>query len=1166
MKKFHRFVATLLTIQLFLSAALPYGARAADPVPVSKLGATGTGVDLGYLLRQSRVDYDNPVEMNTDGEILDGGVGVETPLDKFRITAEAVVIRGGHELFYHYDKAGRVFSIHKIKKRTNKGFLVSQSHIIHDVDMVSGAINDGNFLHIATKEGLRTVLIPSILADFGVAPIFVPITIPAIPGNPITEISYRNYGTPIDDLADDITEFKADLDVFVKRHSEDQGAVLAERIPYSDIVRHFAYQSAIYLQVLQIANPGELDNLAPVHKIFNRFSERYAESSSAIEQDLFGADPGQGLVAHALSHPSVMEGLRQASLASKAKSFYQRLLGGVVNGQDGFDRAASAPNQTVYLKGRAGARSDYETRNELVLAAREEAKAANKPAPSWRSILADHMEKATTGKLKAMQAEAALKKDQDELCKDLQEALLQHATPLRKYGLITALAAAGLGLIGYHYGVDNSVGPHLLNFIVAAADGAGRVPLVGGILGDVTSPMVKSLPKLAEDGVFWKWVAGTSMMASLYWVSMWATKAISFRSKENRTTYQRFFGFFTAFYGLVSYPLREIFLARIFRQKNLYKGVDNNVPALTPGLWNSPLASNTQIKNRGEQLAANITDAEHQKTEALVVAAMIVSANREKSDDQHIDVVTLIEGALHEVDSVAKARVLLSAMSTPGFDQLTQVVTGILERMGDRGLEKKLDPAAVDEFTMIINDVASKIDSAVAVKTPYQPSLRERLTARVKAAGRKMSPFFSSWVMGMQSMKVFRRYFENRGIDEKPADIAGHMFMHDYPTSTLLCAAADVGGFVSIAEMGGADASRALVMGSQQLVQYGAFSSIGPDGLDAIKGALPITQGPLASAVTAQRRAKTLGGDADLPLRKQSVSEAAVGIWQGFTDPSETRISAAHLTYIKNNFTGLKPRFLIDFIFRLPGMFYKAAQMKLAISPLFLTGTAAAFSLNFFNVKMFYMWGAAGLAVGYAVVWPFIQLFMSYYKNIAASNGKFLDQVQATLDDAIRGGDASAMRDAIDMLQALYVFGSTPIPETFQKPSSEFTEAEAADFLAYSNAKMPVAVLDSSKLTFILNIAIGAFVSASLATAAGLELFNMEHLDPTGALWAIVKFGVPTIVGLNLIKVPEAAFAKWVNKLRLAKAEAKVDGFKVNGQASRPVMAALCERLANEHN
>lgn len=1171
MKKFQRFVATLLTIQFFLSAAMPYGAHAADPVPAPSPAAPApkSEVDLGYLFRQSRVDYDEPVEISFDGEILEGPAGVETPLDKFRINAEGVVIRGGHELFYHYDAATRIFEFHKVKKRTARGYLISHSHIIHDVDMVSAPLTDGNFLHIATKEGLRSILIPTVIADFGIAPIFVPITSPAIPGKPIVEISYRNYGTLVDDLDESVTEFKADLDVFVKRHSQDESVVLAERLPYSDLVRNFAFQSAIYLQVLQVANPGEMDELAPVQRIFLRYTQRFQKSSLAIERDLFGENPGQGLVAHALSHPDLMSAFRQASLSSRAKKFYLKLFNGVKDGNDGFDRAASASNETVYLQGRDGAPSDYAVRNQVVLDARADAQKRGVPAGTWRSILAAHSEKVAQEKLIAMRAQASLDADQQKLHQDLQEALVQHGTPKRKYGLIAALTA-GLGAIGYHYGVDNSFGPQLLSLVVAMADGASKVPLIGGFLGDVTAPMVKSLPALAGDSVFWKWTTGTILMGSLYWVSMWVTQLASMRSKENKTTYQRFFTFFTAFYGLVSYPLRKVILGAAFRQKNLYPGVDNGVPALTPDLWNSPFASNADIEDKAKGVAAKITDTERRSTEAMIIAAMIVSAKRESSE-QPIDVVTLIQGALGHVDSEEKASTLLSAMSSPGFDQLTKVVAGILERTGDRGLQGKLDTSAVDDFTLVMENVASNIDAAVAVKEVHQATWRERLAARVRGVGRKMSPFFASWVMGVASLKVYRRYFENRGIEEKPADIAGHMFKHDFPSSTGLCAAADVSGFAAIMDfflsggkVGGGEMARALVMGSQQLVQYGAFSSIGPDGLDAIGADLPATQESLIATITKMRKAQK--DKAALPAREQSMTEAAAGIWEGFTNPGETRVTSSHLNYIRNNFTGLKPRFLIDFAFRLPGMFFKAAQMKLVVSPLFLTGTAAAFSLNFFNVKFFYMWGAAGLAVGYAVVWPFIQLFMSYFKNIAASNGKFLEQVQSTLDNAIREGNVEATRDAIDVLQSLYVFGSTPLPESFQKVSEEFSEADAADFLAYSQAKMPVPVLGSDKLVFLLNIAIGAVVSASLATAAGLELFNMEHLDPLGALWAIVKFGVPTIVGLNLLNVPERGFAKWVQKLRAANESATVDGFKVEGTASRSAMAALCEKLANQHN
>jgi hypothetical protein len=619
------------------------------------------------------------------------------------------------------------------------------------------------------------------------------------------------------------------------------------------------------------------------------------------------------------------------------------------------------------------------------------------------------------------------------------------------------------------------------------------------VLGQVTDPIFKSLDFYSDPPSRWA-IMRLAFGAALVWtmnpVSYGIAKMVSVVRGRGWSGVEAFFNYGTRAYGFLNYPLQKI-VWEFLRQKNLYKAlIGSNVdPFRHPKAFNFPFAEKKTIEARASQLNDELNSEAAVKGRASLLAAAIVS-EMTHANGHPIDIATLLLATPGEQIGTFEYLMRDVRESKRWSDLTFRIYTGLVA-IGDTG--GRIDPSQLSGYISLYKKTAEELRGNQGENV--QGRLRDLYRISKNMMSREILPFL---LFGKQLYLVSQRYMR-AGVHPQTAEIAKHMYNEDYRTSTYIYAATDPLKFADIA-IGEIGAPEVITNQLSQVFIYGVQGAIDPpDPAEGMRNPFPAASDKIS----------------EKGHKQQTVGEGLKDLLRKAFDPNEPSYLGQHLSVIKKNIEGFQVRFAADYFTRTAAAFM-ILHLSSASRPAGEIALATAITTTYFLIaKIAFQIGQKGLIPGYATVWPYIQMAMRHNQNTVAENLNLLKRADYLMAVATESGDHADLVQAVDNLKSLYRQGRLSLPDSYLKPSSEYTREDLTALQNYRLLHPPLSTRISEPLAKWLN-RIGAIASTALYTSVSAVAIDMAvnpAINPAYILGrTLVWFGL-TAAGLAAAKV-----------------------------------------------
>jgi len=929
---------------------------------------------------------------------------------------------------------------------------VTDEHVFKQISITTNIAADGELAIFATREGVRALPIYQFKDSLFVAPIIAPIVMPAPPPEDDTTIAKLEFLTPESaprPLNTDRIESGDIVATITPRIQQDNVVNHNHWISRRDVIMALRMQMLVTLAQLQVIHP-ELDGVQPVLKVLRENVEDL-EVYLAEQQKLLGSAEQNDLVRHALRNLGL-----HVDLKKLARQFTQNAAG-----QDYFTSHSEIPRHTFSAD--PSMNGEWIKQYRRIIETRDSKPSIkDEEKLNWRQILIDSMVQRTDAEMKSM-----ADKERGILSRyfsRIASAYKTYATPIR----MTALSAALVGGTNYVYeGVPIA---WMLSTISHISQWSTQLPVVGAITG----PVVEGASYFTDRWAFSRWATGTAIVLSFYPISLLLGKVATIRN-AGWSASRGFFNYGIRAYAYINYPIQKLFW-NAMRQPNIYKALDAGVNPLThPRAFNSPLASKELIRAKADTLSKVAESESVLRSRSLLVAAAIVSEGQTQKG-QSIDIATLLMGG--EGEQVSTFLDIAQNMpASTRWRELTLMAYQELEKIENSDLSR-LDEATIAQYIVSYHEIAQRFQA----RYPENPGLHHRIQnsliglrdASCKMMSQNILPFV---LFGKQGYDVFRQ-FRRASVDQTTAEIADSHYKLDYLASGAWYAGAAPAKFGDIPVMGD-DAAQVLANQSSQVFIYG------------VQGAVdPLTAAP-----------ETRAANEYAPLTHELYGPQRVShqtFWQGLGSmmtESDAGYTSNHAKYMVNVLKGLQVRMAADWITRSVGLYLKLQATGAFISLGATLFDASQLSLFFLLNKVSFQVGA----IGYASVWPYIQLAMRRMKDEVALNLAALQKADYLVDAGIRLDDREMLERGVETLKELFIKGKLELPLQYRAPTDEYTKELAAALQAHSLDVNPVPTKDSASMNLALNIGIGSLISTVLFDSLS-EMAYDTSVDPSTKL------------------------------------------------------------------
>ena len=1092
---FQKILSAILAAQIGLGASLPAFAGDGDkPAVVSDSQGTGGLPEVPFVAEIRELlasinssDLSQPVSLHADPFHLvgqfertfdkaTGAVLSQNELARTSIMNERVGIADPNkQIRYKYDAEKKEFII-----ELDQAGIIKQ-HVIPDMNITSNIVECDNFVIFATDKGVH-VLLKYVLYQYGNAftsPVPLFDVLPSPPAGAITRLDF------ISPLIAPLAEpgpltFLGDLQIT----AEVGTATHKIKFPRAKLTARTREWVRVLFGLTQLADPN-IDDA-------EMFTAMVSEDDSLLQRRL---DLQSTAVSQSYDQQNIL-GATQAFATQGGSAAMRQLLQKDGQGLDAFQRLINAPREAMtpeeWKKLHEQANATLTTLN---LSSPGTAKSY-----TWSEV---------------REAMVALNKQQGK--QDTKYLEYFSATQLKRLGM--ALSGAYIGGTVANAATDGAFRVWAVNICSKLLELTTHVP----VLKYITDDMYKHFDIFKGDWSVATTVGGIGVVLMLYPLTVFlgssAFKMTDRASSLGRSAVHSLLNFGTKLYAIGNYPFQRIlFWDRFYlNQRIVYPALEAGINPWTKFLdvFHWPWASDEAVKAKAAKLDAERDQARRINARAALLAGAIIAGESEAS------IMSIMQGDGDVQERVKTYQTIVSREELrKHYMNTADRIAAALSLRAD-GANPVIDRQALKEIIAM----ARKEESYAKAHPPG--AVRNFAKWASKFTGGFVNYLSTDLVFGASGMKAYKdfRYYL---LDEKSAEIAAGNYTTDYLSAATVFALASPYSFSEIITTGGTSSSAKRMLFENMEGNF-AWTTNGP--VDATVSAQKPSLGtpdeftPLAESLYDHARKSTLTEDFKTLIIKS-------------LDPESKGFFETHQQYLTNLWTGKQMRMITGAIGRVLFMVTSAELLAAHHGSIASVVAVGLMMQAFFLLHKTTLQpnGAGGYMMGYAVIWPHINLCLRYLKDAATGNLNAVKVVDYFLDMALKTKDMKHLAVGVGLLQDLYVKGKTTLPERFMIESDNFSLELAREFLDYSRKaeNVPLATVNNKDIVswnFALNFVVGVIGTTVLANILSLGVYGLKYLSPEQMSVELAK-GMGIFVGsyavLGGLSLAEKAFRKHV--------------------------------------
>lgn len=500
-----------------------------------------------------------------------------------------------------------------------------------------------------------------------------------------------------------------------------------------------------------------------------------------------------------------------------------------------------------------------------------------------------------------------------------------------------------------------------------------------------------------------------------------------------------------------------------FRQKNLYPAVSRGVPVSTPGVLNSPLASDKTLDENSKKIAEYLADETTLQRIAQRFAAVLLV-----SETKGIDPATLIQ----QENAGNRSIVQVLAAGDPEVHQQWALLSGkICLAAKDLILQKNI-LANVEELG---SDVAFYRQIANRIREDATSETARNLLAQRLEQNRKLgSQKTLRWALGLDAKNLDATLGDRPLSVDAQANAASQANM-DYVFSQLTFSAVAPDRFAWPGEPFIWSAS------TEQLISWPSVGSADSAASEAAQASVGDSLlGDQFFGQSSQFRAK----------RPITFFGSIAAVLKGAFDPRPAH-EKGHKSfletldqYIVNMGNGAFARTLMLSVPLLAMTFSQIPWMSFGEKIWGAVTTTWYIMFSKYTVRPvgedLVSPGVASFILGYALVWPFLTGASYMIKAELRKNRNATAKTVNQIDSGIQKKDLKLMREGVKALKGLYHRGNIELPVDLNISSKEYDFALADNLISFSKLRPPLPTDINEPYDIISNLVVGAILSSIL--------------------------------------------------------------------------------------
>lgn len=1099
--------------------------------------------------RQTRTDY----------EIIDGkDVPVVTHFIEDRNTARQAVVFKPHEVKIDYDPSTRQLKFQRwyFDSKLNREVLTNE-HTVHDVVLSTDAKRaikkDENMTLFSTTDwgvlgGFTPTMYSQLFSAYIPFTTFYPAASTVTPGATIEAIEFATpevESRPAQEASGRPVDLLGTHDLIMTIRSGERKFDL--RFSYrGDCMARLRAHLLNTVLLLQSANPREeiLSKLAPILQA-NRAYYQDAKQSEA-ELGTLVANAPKTLPLHVLANSSAAVELDKVAALLMPDS----------NGQTAFERFQNAN----HFEWRAADWAEFNetlTRNRAAEQA-EAAKAGVAPERlrrSWGEVLASGIREPGKEVEDKVAEIAEMKKG---AAQSLSRELVKFAKTEITKGRLTALGIA-VAMDAGNIASDGKVNDVLFSVVAKLMGWSQNIPVVNFIVDNLTSETAKYAANYAQGYAF------TSIVTLLGFVLMFqpmsyliARVIAGVRNDRNPdgtpwSSAQAFFSYGGRIYARIAYPVQLWAWRLLAGQMNIPTAIEAGGGVTTPGALHIPFSTASAEAGR-RRMSEYLNNDAVRRERSMMIAAIAVSEVLKKRGEEVDPATLMLMMGAHETGNIDRlVQVMATAPSHIEWERLATKVYRELIRMDDEGVGE-IDAKSIAEYSKVMMSAVNAFAKAEA----RRGTLVGCATDACHWVGNK-GRTFKTWVSGLLGGLItgaagYKFYRKNKGYtaSEVNAHIADHQYREDYGGTMKITAVTDsqrypVGmNLVSHADMFVA----AVAESGNQVGVYGAQGGVEQSMINPLGSDLHNPSPILAGLVMRRDHLPEVPHGADVDEyqvgtgRQETLAGTAATLGTTLLSPEKGLggIMRTHLTRMDALIQGFQGKALMGYVPRSIALvtiaLLAAAQSAEGFAAKFdgdkvfdgLGGALLRESNVIFN-KMAILYGASGLAVGYAMIWGLVIWAQNVITAKANANGSLMTVADHLLEQGMRNEDEIQWKKGVEAMQLLYARGGVELPEELRVSVMEYTKELALKLVKFSETNPPLPSVISSNASFVNNVLLGSIISTVLANRLSHAMYNPELAIGPQLLASVAAF-VATYFGMKwgreaLIAAPKVAGPAW---------------------------------------
>jgi hypothetical protein len=602
---------------------------------------------------------------------------------------------------------------------------------------------------------------------------------------------------------------------------------------------------------------------------------------------------------------------------------------------------------------------------------------------------------------------------------------------------------------------------------------------------------------------------------------------------------QAFFSYGGRMYATLTYPV-QLLLFRLAGQQNVSHALANGGGLRTPGALHIPFSARSAARGRERMTQYFETDG-IRKERAMLIAALAVSQYFKDKMAPMDPATILMVMAAHQEGKLEDLKQLIeNAPPDVAWSQLAQRVYAMLVKMDDTGVGT-VDETSIHAYAQVMTRAVSKFGKIVSPKTGIVGCVENACSwMRDRAAA------FGTWASSIAATlltggTMFRFYEKNKRFvaTERDVRVADEQFRKDYAGSEALTAATDSQRFPVAFQINRHldKVLAAMADAAEQCAIYGAQGGVEQSMVNPLAANLHNPSPPISDLGLRRNHLPYVPGgenadDYELGTgRRATVLQSLFTLGAALGDPKAgfARLFFTQKRRMDATLQALQGKGLFGYVPRVVALLLislvAAAQSDGGIGTWDASAvghTAWEALLRQANVifnKLSLVYGAAGFALGYAVIWAPVIWSQNTLEDAAASNRRKVAHVDHLLEQGMRNDEEVVWKSGVRGMLALYAEAGTSLPEQFHRAPDDYSLSLAKELVEYSKKHPPLATVISGKMSWLNNIAVGTTISTVLALGLSHSMYDPDVAIVPQLLTSLGAFTATYLGVSSLVKV-----------------------------------------------